>query len=149
MSNEKLIPAFTWNATAQAVEFTLQPADAITRLKTAVVISLFTDRRGNEEDVPNGELNRGYWGDMDLPEGESLGSKLWLLKREKLTPETINAARDYITEALEWMIDASLIVAMSVTVERQNNQWLAYEISLQLPSGNWEKVIMEHNAYGV
>ena len=94
MSNEKLIPAFTWSATAQAVEFTLQPADAITRLKTAVVISLFTDRRVNEEDVPNGELNRGYWGDMDLPEGESLGSKLWLLKREKLTPETINAARD-------------------------------------------------------
>lgn len=149
MSRTTLIPALVWNAKTQNVEVSMQPADEITRLKTAIVISLFTDASVNEEDVPAGELNRGYWGDMDLPAGESMGSKLWLLKRSKLISDTLNAARDYITEALQWMVDDGLLQAVSVSVEKQQNSWLAYQISCQLPSGKWEKIVMEHNAYGV
>ena len=56
-------------------------------LYTAVVISLFTDARARAEDeLPpelDGEDRRGYWGDG--LEGESVGSRLWLLAREKDT----------------------------------------------------------------
>jgi len=57
-------------------------------LRTAVIISLFTDRRVNKEDVLLGQSQKGWFGDApELIEnvGDAWGSKLWLLEREKNT----------------------------------------------------------------
>ncbi|SPX13542.1 phage protein GP46 [Escherichia coli] len=55
-------------------------------LTTDVTISLFTDRRSLDSDtLPDGsDDRRGWWGDSyrDRP----IGSRLWLLSREKATP---------------------------------------------------------------
>lgn len=86
-------------------------------LETAVAISLFTDRRVTDDELPLGETDRrGWWGDMfpDL-DGDQIGSKLWLLEREKITDDTLNRAQEYAEEALAWLIEDG--VAESVTVE--------------------------------
>ena len=60
-------------------------------LRTAVMTSLFSDRRGTRQEVDRfGDSDpRGWWGDLLAPvEGDAWGSKLWLLEREKQTDET-------------------------------------------------------------
>ncbi|MEO1354501.1 MAG: phage GP46 family protein [Pseudomonadota bacterium] len=86
-------------------------------IETALLISLFTDRQAEPEDViPDGTNDpRGWWG------GEfstvKLGSRLWLLNRSKQTQETLQRAYDYIVEALQWMIDDGVVAKFDVYVE--------------------------------
>ncbi|WP_213977480.1 phage GP46 family protein, partial [Serratia marcescens] len=54
-------------------------------LQTAMIISLFTDRVARDDDDIDGEDRRGWWGDMG--EDHNIGSRLWLLRRQKLTQD--------------------------------------------------------------
>lgn len=86
-------------------------------LETAVLISLFTERRASVEDLPVDELDRnGWWGDTYAEEaGDFIGSRLWLLRRGKATADTLGRAREYAKEALEWLIEDG--IAEDVEVE--------------------------------
>jgi phage gp46-like protein len=89
-----------------------------TTLQTAVLLSLFTDRRATADELARfgGDDARGWWGDeLAEVDGDEFGSKLWLLSREKTLPETLNRAREYARQALAWMIEDD--VASSVAVE--------------------------------
>lgn len=91
--------------------------DASGQLASAVVNSLFTDRRAPEGWRPDVTDRRGWWGDAVAPEGEAIeedGSHLWLLKNEVATETIASQAQVYATEALAWMIRDQ--VAASVTV---------------------------------
>ena len=75
-------------------------------LMTAVIISLFTDARAHDDDpLPDERVGvssdrRGWWGDC-LPDAqgeqtlESIGSRLWLLWREKDLDSVVARARQY------------------------------------------------------
>lgn len=79
-------------------------------LRTAVALSLFTDATARPDDpLPDGAGGdrRGWWGDLPLADGQAedpIGSRLWLLAREKRTEETRLRAERYAREALEWMV---------------------------------------------
>ena len=94
-------PSFDWQLDTPSLE-------EDNGLETAIIISLFTHRRANDDDViPDGSDNkRGYWGDAysDI-ESDLIGSRLWLLFREKDTQAVVNRARDYVIEALQWLIE--------------------------------------------
>lgn len=85
-------------------------------LITAVLISLFTDRIANEDDeIPDGTGDaRGWW--ADAGEKYPIGSRLWLLSREKQTEATRSRANDYIVEALQWLIDDGVVARFDVFV---------------------------------
>jgi len=90
-------------------------------LETAVILSLFVDRRAADEDVlpPGMTDRRGWFGDaVPIVAGDKSGSRLWMLMREKLTTETVTKAREFAEEALAWMVDD--LVAEEVTVETSN-----------------------------
>lgn len=81
---------------------------------TAILNSLFSDRRADEDDelpVDEGEDRRGFWADSDW------GSKLWLLDRAKETQETINKAREWAEESLAWLVDDGLALTVDVHAE--------------------------------
>lgn len=86
-------------------------------IQTAMLISLFTDRMAEDGDViPDGTGDpRGWWGD----DGSTvkIGSRLWLLQREKQTQETLQRAYDYINEALQWLLDDGVVAKFDVLVE--------------------------------
>lgn len=86
-------------------------------LATSILISLFTDRQAAPEDViPDGSGDpRGWWG--DLGETTPIGSRLWLLSREKQTQQTLQRAYDYIVEAVQWLIDDGVVAKFDVYVE--------------------------------
>lgn len=91
-------------------------------LETSVFISLFTDRRADEDDeLDNPDDKRGWWGDDLETNGDQIGSKLWLLDRAKTDQATINKAKDYIYESLEWMLTDGVIADLNVIVERVEN----------------------------
>lgn len=73
-----------------------------TGLETAVVVSLFTDRRAlDSDDVPSPGDFRGFWGDAP---NDRWGSRLWLLDRAKRTQETLDLGAQYAREALSWLV---------------------------------------------
>ncbi len=115
-------------------------------LETAVVISLFTDRRANPDDelpAGAGDTRRGWWGDAVAPtvdgvavDGARIGSRLWLLAREKQTPETVVRARAYALEALEWLIEDGVAETVEVEAEIVRAGILGLRIVVQRPSGD-------------
>jgi len=86
-------------------------------LRSAVIVSLFTDRRAAPGDeIPDGSNDRrGSWHDNFLDDENDLqGSRLWLLSREKELPQVLIRAREYAEEALKWLVDDG--VAEHITV---------------------------------
>lgn len=96
-------------------------------LRTVVHTSLFTNRR----DPITGQA--GYWGDYFS--GESYGSLLYTLAREKLHRPTLQRARDYARSALQWLIDGGYVTAISVQTEALSAIRMRLQIVLTLPNG--------------
>ncbi|ELN6426105.1 phage GP46 family protein, partial [Salmonella enterica] len=78
-------------------------------IKTAVIISLFTDRRAQPSDpVPDGTTDRrGWWADSFRK--RPIGSRLWLLSREKTLASVVERTAAYADEALAWLKPAGLV----------------------------------------
>lgn len=102
-------------------------------LQTAVVLSLFCDRRAEDDDAlpDNTGDRRGWWADAYAGVlGDKFGSRLWLLSREKQLPSVLERAREYAEEALAWMIEDGVAQSVKVTawVVRQGVLGLLVEI---------------------
>jgi phage gp46-like protein len=128
-----------WDDELYAADFALKDGALVTDdgLRTAVIISLFTDKRAALDDVlpqPSSD-RRGWWGDMLSAQGWEIGSRLWLLAREKQLPAVLVRAEAYAREALQWMVDDGVAVAISVSARFPRNGWLQLEIGIDRPSG--------------
>lgn len=108
-----------WDVAASRGDFLFVAPDLVggNDLRTAVFISLFTDRTAGPDDViPDGTKDpRGWWGDQG--QDQAIGSKLWLIRRAKQTPRTLAQAKEYCREALKWMIDDGVASAIDVETE--------------------------------
>ena len=105
-------------------------------LRTAVLLSLFTDRRAEADDVPpSGDARdrRGWWADQFAElEGDRMGSRLWLLDRSVRNNETVLRADEYVREALAWMLDDRVVASIDVTIETTDKA-LVIAVGLQRP----------------
>ncbi len=111
-----------WDSINGAADFSLTDNDltADETLESAIMLSLFVDRRADDGDVlPYSETDRrGWWADaVPSVEGDKIGSKLWLLQRSKQTADTLARAAQYAREALQWLIEDG--VAERVDVESE------------------------------
>ena len=104
-------------------------------LETAVVISLFTDKRVTEEQLPAFQTDRkGWWGDMiPVTENDQIGSRLWTLSREKILNETLRKHEDFCREALEWMIEDGVASSISIDATYNEKFYLVLEINITRP----------------
>lgn len=88
-------------------------------LVRAVIISLFTWRRANADDALPGTERMGWWGDsFPVVPNDRIGSRLWLISRETLTPRTLQRAKRYAEEALVWLVSDGVAARVLVEVER-------------------------------
>lgn len=88
-------------------------------LVRAVIISLFTWRRAEPDDVLPGSQRFGWWGDAYAEIlGDRIGSRLWLLSRSPITPVVLSDAKQYATESLLWMLEDEVLRGIEVVVER-------------------------------
>jgi len=144
MSNDIRI---NWDSELMAGDFyfdsAVQDLELDDGLETAVLISLFTDRRAKVDDVlpdSNNLDRRGWWGDLGSPEveGDQIGSRLWLLDREKTQESVLVKARKYAEEALQWMIEDGVVKSIKVESERQGTpgtDWLVLAVQIYKPDG--------------
>lgn len=104
-------------------------------LETAILISLFTDREANPDDViPDGTNDpRGWWGDAGT---YPIGSRLWLLDREKQTQATLGHAQDYVAEALQWLIDDKVVARFDILAEWTKAGELGIQIVAYMQDGS-------------
>ena len=117
---------FSLKLDAEALIFDLVPGSSPEALateaglRTAVLASLFTWRRANDEDAlpdPASTDRKGYWGDSYAQiNGRKVGSRLWLLSRRILNAETAEEARQMAYEALDWLLQDSVAAALDVIV---------------------------------
>lgn len=105
-------------------------------LQTAVIISLFTDRRAQDDDaLPDASASkRGWWGDA-LSSAGRIGSRLWLLGREKQTERTVNRAREYAQEALAWLVEAGVASSIDVQAQTVRMGVLGLFVQINRPQG--------------
>ena len=138
----------SWDATLDGIlegDLTYENSKLSTEqgLATAIIISLFTDRKAADDDIlPDitSKDRRGWWGDLANPEetGDQIGSLLWLLERSKTTEEVIVKAKRFVEEALEWLITDNIATNVNATVERQGlpgNDRLAIKVQIILVEG--------------
>ena len=104
-------------------------------LETAVIISLFTDRRAEDDDrLPDEtESLRGWWGDALNP--RRIGSRLWLLRREKQILEVLLRAKEYTEEALEWLRQEKIARSVVVNTSVVATGILGISIQIMKPDG--------------
>jgi phage gp46-like protein len=127
MSDVRLFFRTTTEGELPFFDVAVDNGDLATRrdLETAVILSLFTDRRAEPEDrLPDpSEGRRGWWGDTFAPvQNDRIGSRLWLLHREKRTRETLARAREYVQEAVAWLVDDGIANRVETAVEYDPNR---------------------------
>lgn len=107
-------------------------------LSTAVTLSLFTDRLANTDDTLPDESQdrRGWWADaLSEQSHDKVGSRLWLLSREKQTTSVLRRAEDYAYEALEWLIEDGIANSVVVTATNPRRGWLLLSIAIEKADG--------------
>jgi len=135
-----------WSDTLLSGDWVIEPPDLASGhdLSTSVLISLFTDRLADEDDsLPdNTGDRRGWWGDTGPQPQRHIGSKLWLLTREKATNDVRLRAEDYAREALAWMLTDGVADQIDVAAAWVEFQRLDLSIDIWrqarlLMSGKW------------
>ena len=119
---------------------TLGPADVAVEgsdllrdpgFETAVLISLFSDIRADDSDVlpDTFTFRNGYFG--DVLEDFSFGSKLWLLGRSNINNNTLQLAKQYVLDSLDWMKDDGIADSITVVVVRGGKQQINFSVSIK------------------
>jgi phage gp46-like protein len=94
-------------------------------LETAVILSLFTDRLALPDDPlpdPSDGDRRGWWADWNAADAVlgdlgPIGSRLWLISREKQLDSVRLRAADYAREALAWMLEDGVADQVEIAAE--------------------------------
>ena len=128
-----------WNSADNNGDFVIDESSADIStdigLETAIVISLFTDRRAESAELSIKETSRrGWWGDAvaDIP-SDQIGSKLWLLHREKELRSVAARAKEYAEESLKWLIDTKIANKVEVESELLGNGVLGLGVKIGRP----------------
>ena len=110
-------------------------------LETAVAISLFTDKRVTEEQLPDLETDRrGWWGDM-FPEVDQdlIGSRLWTLDRSKTNNETLRRSEELCLESLKWMQEDGIADEITIQSEYNDSKVMNTTIEITRPDETEER----------
>lgn len=111
-------------------------------LATAVIVALGTNALADPAEPlpdPDSSDRCGWWGDMDAEliwNGWPIGSKLWLLRRSKITPAaagqgaTIVIIENYIRMALQPFVDRKICSGFTVSIARIDKQRIDAQICM-------------------
>ncbi|AOE63798.1 phage GP46 family protein [Pseudomonas corrugata] len=103
----------------------------------AVIISLYTWRRAETDDPVDDDELYGWWGDSyPAIADDRIGSRLWLLRRVKLTDATQRDAEFYADEALRWLIDDGQVLDIAISSTRADTNRLNLSVVLTIPDGS-------------
>lgn len=71
---------------------------------TAILMSIFCERRASASEVPQSHRRRGWIGNESTP-GFEIGSKLWLFEQSRITGTILRGIESAVLNGLQWLID--------------------------------------------
>lgn len=122
----------TVDPTSGLYDFSLDSAgDILTDdfFDTALLYSLFGERRAAPDEVVEPQFRRGWIGTD--PNGYENGSKLWMLSQARLTRSTLNSIQDEADKALEWLVDDGFAVSIDPAVATVSNGRVLLEVTIR------------------
>lgn len=140
-----------WNPATQQTDWAIASSSetsnrgglqATSAIATAVILSIFTDRRCPADHPLSvyavGDI-RGYPGDAldvraDLGEDE-LGSLLWLLERSVKTADTKRYAQVILQDCLAWLVTQGVAAKVTVDIADVSLRGLGFAIGVYARSG--------------
>ena len=135
--------AIEWDAERFRGDWNVTGGDLVSDvggLRTAVLLSLFTDRVASPDYLPPpGQKfqRRGWWGDTyEIASGGSaIGSRLWQLNRAVKTDGTtlLAEARDYCREALQWLVDTGVVASVDVATFWLTRNAIGIRVTIAAP----------------
>ena len=108
-------------------------------LETAALITLFSDRFVELENLPTNVTDQqGWWADLiSTPLNDLIGSNLWLSDASgKITDELINHIDDGLKEAFNWMIEDGVADTIETEVSRVGTYQLYFSVNIYRPNGD-------------
>jgi phage gp46-like protein len=94
---------------------------------TAILYSLFGERRASPDEVVEPKRRRGWIGNEDFENG----SKLWLLEQARITRETLNRAQYEASTGLEWLVEDGFAVSIDDPVATVKGGKMQLEIAIR------------------
>lgn len=111
-------------------------------LYTAVLLSLLCHRRVRPDETDDNITNyRGWWADTPT---NKIGSKLWLLRRRKITTGIELLIKGYVEEALTWMIEDGMCASFNVVVEREGLERINVGVTINRYDGQIQHITLEN-----
>ncbi len=121
-----------------------------TGLRTAILVSLFSDARAPEDLalLPDGSNDpRGWWAEDS---GDPFGSLLWLEDRGKVTDESAEKMRSAAENGLAWLVSEGLASAVRVRSVLTRGETPRVELAIEIDrsdavrwSGIWDALELE------
>jgi phage gp46-like protein len=138
MSTHKQDIGFFEGALGNGVDIRIENGDlkADNTFETSVMISLFSDRYVDQENLPDGITDvAGWWGDLVNENDDPIGSRFRLLYTSKTVNETIVNMENYALEALQWMLDEGIAATITASASRTGTFEYSLEIEITKPNG--------------
>lgn len=96
---------------------------------TAILYSLFGERRASSSEVSEARLRRGWIGSEDVVFEN--GSKLWLLTQARATRTNLSRIEDEAVKALEWFVIEGLAVAITDATATISNGKVVLNVTIE------------------
>lgn len=103
---------------AQQYDFALDAQGDIEtadQLETAILMSLFCEKRAAPSEVPNPSRRRGWIGNVATP-GIEIGSKLWLYEQARVTRTVLNGIQAEGLDAVNWLVEDGIASRVDTNV---------------------------------
>ena len=91
--------------------------ETVEGFETAIIVSIFTNARADESEISDPLRRGGWWGNVLNPSEYELGSRNWMLEREKMTNRVTRDFQRYTTRCLNWLLQQQIINALNVGVK--------------------------------
>lgn len=94
---------------------------------TAILYSIFGEKRASSDEVVEPQLRRGWIGNDDFENG----SKIWLFSQARLTRSVINRIEDEAMRSLEWLVEDGLAVSIDQASVNFSDGKLALSLTIR------------------
>ncbi len=105
---------------------------------TAIIVSLFAERRANESEVLDSALRRGWIGNEATPDFE-IGSKIWLYEQSRLTRSVLNNIATAARQSLQWLVDDGYAISIDNVEAIATSTGVNLSITIRRPNSEVEK----------
>ena len=104
---------------------------------TAILLSLFCERRATASEVPESHRRRGWIGN-EQGDGFEIGSKIWLFEQERVTRSLLSNIEKIVFNSLSWLIEDKFAVNV-VAIATIKNNTVTLTVEIETPSSKVER----------